>query len=150
MNRIYSYYRVCIGMLCVLVLTGSALAESRLEKGFREIAWGTHKDQLPDLGLQPGIQRTDSSPCKRGNRIRGGKDGNGNPMEDRGPHHYFNRPRTHHQKRGFQSRQSRIRQHTRRPFAGYPLLPGQGMKPKGIDYLYWVLKSYPNYRFDYS
>lgn len=51
MNRIYSYYMVCIGILCVLVLTGSALAESRFEKGFREIAWGTHKDQLPDLGL---------------------------------------------------------------------------------------------------
>ncbi len=53
MNRIYNYYWVCVGMLCVLVLTGSALAESRFEKGFREIAWGTHKDKLPDLGLSP-------------------------------------------------------------------------------------------------
>jgi len=54
MNRMYSYYRICMGMLCVLVLTGSALAESRFEKGFREIAWGTHKDQLPELGLSKG------------------------------------------------------------------------------------------------
>lgn len=52
MNNIH--YRVFIGILCVLVMTGSAGAESRFEKGFREITWGTHKDKLPDLGLSEG------------------------------------------------------------------------------------------------
>ena len=52
MNNIH--YRVFVGILCVFVLTGSAVAESRFEKGFREIAWGIHKNDLPDLGLSKG------------------------------------------------------------------------------------------------
>ena len=32
---------------------------------------------------------------------------------------------------------------------GIPLLSGQGLKPEGIDYPYFIFKSYQNYRFDY-
>jgi hypothetical protein len=35
----------------IFLLTGAAFADFRFENGFRGIAWGTHKDQLPDLGL---------------------------------------------------------------------------------------------------
>jgi len=39
---------------CLVVMTGPVMAESQFTQGFRGIPWGTHKDQLPDLGLQPG------------------------------------------------------------------------------------------------
>lgn len=38
--------------LCLLLILSSAVyAESRFTEGFRGIAWQTHKDDLPDLGL---------------------------------------------------------------------------------------------------
>jgi hypothetical protein len=40
--------------LCLIVTAGPVMAESQFAEGFRGIPWGTHKDQLPDLGLKPG------------------------------------------------------------------------------------------------
>ena len=51
MNPRSIYYIICTGMIFLFALTGSAPAEPLFERGFRGIAWGTHKDQLPDLGL---------------------------------------------------------------------------------------------------
>ena len=39
---------------CLVVMAGPVMAESQFAEGFRGISWGTHKDQLPDLGLKPG------------------------------------------------------------------------------------------------
>jgi len=52
--NIKSLYLICITMAFMGAVTGSALAESQFENGFRGVAWGTHKDQLPDLGLSKG------------------------------------------------------------------------------------------------
>jgi len=38
-------------MVSLLTVPAFAQAGSRYTDGFRGIAWGTHKDQLPDLGL---------------------------------------------------------------------------------------------------
>lgn len=43
-----------LACLCLVFLGAPALAESQFTHGFRGIEWGTHKDQLPDLGLKPG------------------------------------------------------------------------------------------------
>ena len=42
-----------ISVICLFLLSlaQGVQAESRFVKGFRGIAWGTHKEQLPDLGL---------------------------------------------------------------------------------------------------
>ena len=32
-------------------MAGTAFAASRFESGFRGVAWGTHKNRLPDMGL---------------------------------------------------------------------------------------------------
>lgn len=37
--------------LILLSFSSSVQAESRFSDGFRGVAWGTHKDQFPDLGL---------------------------------------------------------------------------------------------------
>lgn len=42
---------ICAALLQGLALSSAAQAESRFARGFRGIAWETHKDQLPDLGL---------------------------------------------------------------------------------------------------
>ena len=42
---------VCVVIACFLLMTGTAIAASRFESGFRGVAWGTHKDRLPHLGL---------------------------------------------------------------------------------------------------
>lgn len=42
---------ICAAFLLHISITTAAQAESRYTKGFRGIAWGTHKDQLPDLAL---------------------------------------------------------------------------------------------------
>lgn len=38
-------------IVCFFLLAGVAVADCRFEYGFRGIAWKTHKDRLPDLGL---------------------------------------------------------------------------------------------------
>jgi hypothetical protein len=43
-----------LALLSLLFLGAPAMAESQFTHGFRDIGWGTHKDQLPDLGLKPG------------------------------------------------------------------------------------------------
>ena len=42
---------ICTAGLVIASLSSFAQAESRFTQGFRGIVWGTHKDQLPDLGL---------------------------------------------------------------------------------------------------
>lgn len=42
---------ICAACLLLVSLSSTAQTESRFKQGFRGIAWGTHKDQLPDLGL---------------------------------------------------------------------------------------------------
>lgn len=42
---------ICATCLLLMSLSSTAQAESRFTQGFRGIPWGTHKDQLPDLGL---------------------------------------------------------------------------------------------------
>lgn len=42
---------ICTTCLLLLSLSSAVQAESRFSSGFRGIAWETHKDQLPDLGL---------------------------------------------------------------------------------------------------
>lgn len=37
--------------LLSVAFSSAAQAESRFAEGFRGVAWGNHKDQLPDLGL---------------------------------------------------------------------------------------------------
>jgi hypothetical protein len=51
-----SYYcRIfSLALLSLVFISVPAMAESQFTHGFREIGWGTHKDQLPDLGLKPG------------------------------------------------------------------------------------------------
>lgn len=43
-----------LALLFLVIMGVPAMAESQFIQGFRGIAWGTHKDQLPDLGLKPG------------------------------------------------------------------------------------------------
>ena len=46
------YNAICLWAVIVLIsVVSPVLAGSRYADGFRGIAWGTHKDQLPDLGL---------------------------------------------------------------------------------------------------
>ncbi len=58
MNRIVGQARFDIVLVCILIgilITAvPASAKSRFEAGFQGIAWGTAKDQLPDLGLSQG------------------------------------------------------------------------------------------------
>lgn len=42
-------FSIC--MICFFSITPTVHAESRFSNGFRGVAWETHKDQLPDLGL---------------------------------------------------------------------------------------------------
>jgi hypothetical protein len=42
---------LALSIVCCAFPLNPATANSRFETGFRGIAWGTHKDQLPDLGL---------------------------------------------------------------------------------------------------
>ncbi|MCB2218558.1 hypothetical protein [Desulfofustis glycolicus] len=42
---------ICAACLLLTSLSSVAQSESRFTQGFRGIVWGTHKDQLPDLGL---------------------------------------------------------------------------------------------------
>lgn len=49
------FYRILsLALFCLVCMGVPAMAESQFSQGFREIGWGTHKDQLPDLGLKPG------------------------------------------------------------------------------------------------
>lgn len=42
---------VSMAVVFILLICGTVMAGSRFESGFRGIAWGTPKDQLPNLGL---------------------------------------------------------------------------------------------------
>lgn len=50
----YLAYAFFLTLLFTNLVGGTALAGSRYMEGFRGIAWGTHKNDLPDLGLSKG------------------------------------------------------------------------------------------------
>lgn len=52
MKKVHSFLATICGVCMIFIsLSSAAEAESRFIEGFRGIVWGTHKNQLPDLGL---------------------------------------------------------------------------------------------------
>lgn len=50
-RTLFIHLAICAACLLQLSLSSAVQAESRFNQGFRGIAWETHKDLLPDLGL---------------------------------------------------------------------------------------------------